>query len=93
MAPKISPVIKTRKGKKTIYTCDGKILRTSVRDYKYVLFGLSRMGYVPETKQWVDIPDGVWLCVGFGNNAQRLVSSWKNIVHYNRFEVVEIKEQ
>lgn len=91
MEPKISPVIKTQKGGKTIYTWEGKTLRTSVRDYKYVLFGLSHERYNPEKSRWEGNPAGAWVCIGFGNNAQRLFSSWKGITFYDKYEVVEIQ--
>ena len=91
MAPKISPVTKAQKGGKTIYNWEGKILRTSKRDYKYVLFGLCMSKYMPEKREYVDIPDGEWRCIGFGNDAKRLVSSWKGIFRAAKYEVVTIQ--
>lgn len=87
----IPQVTKTQKGKKTVYTSNGNILRTSTRDYKYALFGLLHSRYNSETRQWEDVPEGYWRIVGFGNNAYNLISSWKTIFHCERFEVVTIQ--
>jgi hypothetical protein len=87
----IPQVIKTQKGKKTVYISNGTILRTSTRDYKYALFGLIHSCFNHETRQWDEIPEGEWRLVGFGNNAQNLVNSWKSIFRCERFEVVTVQ--
>lgn len=87
--PPLPQVTKGAKGSKTVYTCDGKILRTSKRDYKYVLFGLVHY-FNPETRK-VDETKLEWHHVGFGNNPQTLINSWKSIFRCQRFEVVTIQ--
>lgn len=86
----IPTVTKTPKGNKVVYAADGGvILRTSTRDYKYVLFGLCNTYFNTETKKTEEGPDE-WRFVGMGNNAQNLVNSWKSIWHCSKFEVVTI---
>jgi hypothetical protein len=84
-------VTKTKKGDKTIYAADGKVIRTSKRDYKFALFGLCKTQYNSETRQWKELEEGEWRFVGLGNNAQNLLNSWKNIFRCQRFHIETIK--
>ena len=77
-------VFKTQKNGKTIYTFNGQVERTSKRDYKYALLGQPR-------KALGATGDGDWHVIGFGNNTQNLVNSWKSINRHCELKVVEIK--
>lgn len=69
---------------KTIYSHNGKIVRTSKRDYKYALLFLAKacMGAVSDAEDWK--------VVGFGNNPKTLRSSWQSIFNYGILQVVAI---
>lgn len=77
-------VFKTQRNGKTIYTFNGQVERTSKRDYKYALLGQPR-------KALGATGDGDWHVIGFGNNTQNLVNSWKSINRHCELKVVEIK--
>ena len=84
-------VTKTQKGGKTVYASAGNVLRTSKRDYKYALFGLCFTKWNEETRSVDELAEGEWRFVGLGNDAKRLLDSWKNIWHCSRFTVVTIQ--
>lgn len=69
---------------KTIYSYDGKIVRTSKRDYKYaLLFQAKRcMGATND--------DEGWRVIGFGNDAKNLRNSWQSIFQHGILMVVAI---
>ena len=91
MTNPVPVVTMTKTADRYVYTSQGNVLRTSKRIYKHALFGLSRQIYDPATKSYTDVPKGVWACVGFGNNPSTLVNSWKNIVHYEKLVVADVK--
>jgi hypothetical protein len=69
---------------KTIYSHNGKIVRTSKRDYKYALlfFAKECMGASRDSEDW--------RVVGLGNNPQTLRSSWSSIYRYGILQIVAI---
>lgn len=69
---------------KTIYSHNGKIVRTSKRDYKYALLFMAKqcMGATGD--------DEDWRVIGFGNNPQSLRSSWQSIYQHGILMVVAI---
>jgi hypothetical protein len=77
-------VFKTQRNGKTIYTFNGQVERTSKRDYKYALLGQPR-------KALGATGDGDWAVIGFGNNAQNVINSWKSIKSHCELKVVEIQ--
>jgi hypothetical protein len=77
-------VFKTQRNGKTIYTFNGQVARNSKRDYKYALVGQPR-------KALGATGDGDWQVIGFGNNAQNLVNSWKSIKWHCELKVLEIE--
>jgi hypothetical protein len=77
-------VFKAEKNGKTIYSHDGKIIRTSKRDYKYALLFQAKkcMGATKDAEGW--------RVVGFGNNPKSLRSSWQSIYGHGILMVVAI---
>lgn len=69
---------------KHVYTCNGKVFRTSKREYRYVLLGWAKveLGSGSDSVQWFPI--------ALGNNAGSLTGSWRRLYSHCELKVEEI---
>lgn len=84
-------VTKVQKGAKVVYMHGDDVLRTSKRDYKYALFGLCFTKWNEATMKTEELAEGEWRFVGLGNDAKRLLDSWKSIWKCSKFRVVTVQ--
>lgn len=79
-------ITKTIKGDKFIYTFNGKVVRTSKRDYKYACVATYRAAKGANEKY-----EGLSDVISLGNNPTSTYNSYAKFYHHADLEVVEIQ--
>lgn len=70
---------------KHVYTYNGKVYRTSKREYRYALLAWAKVELGSSGNSTA------WFPIGLGNNATNLTNSWKNLYRHCELKVVEIQ--